>query len=140
MKQFLLFFIFFTGTLLAGTVHIMNDTSFPLNAEVFSADGQSRGKILIAPHANSTWQDTSSVNYKWSQTPYRVIFTCANSGKQYGVIDGVQQSAYIRASMASGPRDCSEDKKKDTPNNVAPQENVEPQNTEPPGDPNWGPP
>lgn len=146
MRVLLFLGIIFSGSLFAGSVNMINDTSFPLNAIVFAADGSKKGTITIPPQGSATWQDTSGGNYTWSQTPYRVTLICTKTGKQYGVIDGVQQAATIRASMATGNRDCTPDKK-DQNNQQAQhhsqqnnQQSGQQQMQQQGGDPDWGPP
>src|SRR5690606_6501675 len=96
---------FFIGTLFAGSVRIMNDSPYPLSAEILAADGTSQGRLALNPQQQLTWQSTSSGNSVLSQTPYTVIFTC-KTGKQFGVITGVQQGATVNALSASGDRYC----------------------------------
>lgn len=158
MKFIFAFLLFGITTLFAGSVRIMNDSPFPLNAEIIASDGSHKGKLSIAPQQQMTWQDSSSGAAVWSQTPYTVIFTCKN-GKQFGVLSGVQQGATVTALSSSGDRYCEPPKKKEdqqqnskkqdqnspfTPTN--PFENEPPGSVGPAdpsgshGDPIWGPP
>jgi hypothetical protein len=158
MKTFFICCLMTTASLLGGTVRIMNDSPFPLNAEVISADGQSKGKLFLNPQQQLTWQDPpSSGNNVWSQTPYTVIFTCKD-GKQFGVSSGIQQGGLVMALSSSGDRYCQPDKKQDSQSKSPSQQNTpfdaqtspfqgdspgsvgpaDPNNA--PGDPIWGPP
>ena len=112
MKFIFAFLLFGITTLFAGSVRIMNDSPFPLNAEIIASDGSHKGKLSIAPQQQMTWQDSSSGATVWSQTPYTVIFTCKN-GKQFGVLSGVQQGATVTALSSSGDRYCEPPKKKE---------------------------
>lgn len=157
-SRLVVFFLLLTIPLLGGTVRIMNDSPFPLHAEVISADGQSKGKLSLNPQQQLTWTDSSSSGTNvWSQTPYTVIFTCKN-GKQFGVSSGIQQGGLVLALSSSGDRFCEPDKKKDdksakssnrnTPfdEETSPFQNDPPGSVGPadphdaPGDPIWGPP
>ncbi|MDJ0652256.1 MAG: hypothetical protein QNJ27_04560 [Simkaniaceae bacterium] len=151
--RYLFAFLFFGNvTLFAGSVRIMNDSSFPLNAEIIASDGSRKGKLSLAPQQQMTWQDSSSGAAVWSQTPYTVIFTCKN-GKQFGVLSGVQQGGTVTALSSSGDRYCEPPKKKEekqqnskkwdqnslsTP--TTPLENESPDPSSSPSDSIWGPP
>lgn len=151
MRYLFAFLLFGNATIFAGSVRIMNDSPFPLNAEIIASDGSRKGKLSIAPQQQMTWQDSSSGAAVWSQTPYTVIFTCKN-GKQFGVLSGVQQGGTVTALSSSGDRYCEPPKKEDqqqnsnkqdqnalfTPN--APLENASPDPSSSPGDSIWGPP
>ncbi|WP_194848473.1 hypothetical protein [Candidatus Neptunochlamydia vexilliferae] len=138
-------FLVALSTLSAASVRIMNDSPYLLHAEVLSADGNSKGKLTIAPQQQSTWQDSYSGNNVWSQTPYTVILTCKN-GKVFGVIGGIQQGATVTALSATGDLFCEPDKKQTQDGQQAPPEQPSPQAPQPadpsrtPGDPIWGPP
>ena len=135
----------------------MNDSPFPLHAEIIAADGSRKGKISIAPQQQITWQDSSSGANVWSQTPYTIIFTCKD-GKQFGVLSGIQQGATVTALSSSGDRYCQPPKKKDDKQNSRSKEQTTPftpsspfegqppgsvgpaDPSQSPGDPIWGPP
>lgn len=160
MKVFLVSCLMITVPLLGGTVRIMNDSPFPLKAEIISADGQRKGKLSLNPQQQLTWQDSAgSGTNVWSQTPYTVIFTCKD-GKQFGVSSGIQQGGLVTALNSSGDRYCQPEKKKeDGKSQKGPQQqntpfnpNTSPFQSDPPGsvgpadpsgapgDPIWGPP
>ncbi|MGE0198935.1 MAG: hypothetical protein AB7N99_05930 [Simkaniaceae bacterium] len=140
-------FFLLGGSVFAGSVHIINDSQYDLVATIHSADGKNKGSVGVAPNSSGTWQDSEGGAYSWSQTPYQVTFTCKKSGQQYGIINGVTQAATVTASMASGARVCTDPKKKDdnssqqNPSSLSGQDGQPSwENSEPPGDPNWGPP
>ncbi len=157
MKVIFALLLFSFTTLFAGSVRIMNDSPFPLRAEVIAADGSSGGKLLINSQQQVTWQDSYSGANVWSQTPYTVIFTCKD-GKQFGVLSGVQQGATISALSSSGDRYCQPEKKKDDKEGASKQQQTTPftptspfqdepsgsvgppDPSQSPGDPIWGPP
>lgn len=157
MKSFLILALLSISTLFAGSVRIMNDSPFPLKAEVISSDGNSKGKMSLNPQQQVTWQDSSSGANVWSQTPYTVIFTCKD-GKQFGVLSNVQQGATVTALTSSGIRYCQPEKKKDGQKDPKSQEENSPftptspfegqppgavgppDPSQSPGDPIWGPP
>ncbi len=150
MKAIFALCLFCFTTLYAGSVRIMNDSHFPLKAEVISADGNSKGKISINPQQQATWQDSNSGANVWSQTPYTVVFTCKD-GKQFGVLSGIQQGATVTALSSFGDRYCQPEKtcneqqtspfaptnpfEDEAPGSVGP-----PDPSQSPGDPIWGPP
>lgn len=117
MRFIFAIFLFGVTTLFAGSVRIMNDSPFPLQAEIIASDGSHKGKLSIAPQQQTTWQDSSSGAAVWSQTPYTVIFTCKN-GKQFGVLSGVQQGATVTALSSSGDRYCEPPKRMRVKNKV----------------------
>lgn len=146
-----LFFLLTLSTLSAASVRIMNDSPYPLHAEILAADGTSKGKLTLAPQQQSSWQDSYTGNAVWSQTPYTVVLTC-KSGKVFGVIGGIQQGATVTALSAKGNLFCEPDKnegqngqQQPTPTPPTQQQNP-PQTQSPadpsqsPGDPIWGPP
>jgi len=152
MKYILVFFSLSFASLFAGSVRIVNDSPFPLHAEVISSDGTRKGKILVGPQEQVIWQDSFSGASVWSQTPYTIIFTCKD-GNQFGVLSGFQQGATVTALSSSGQRYCQPLKKKETQHNLKngkepsfPFENNPAGSTNPadpsdsPGDPIWGPP
>lgn len=103
-----LFLLMFGVTLFAGSVRIVNDSPYPLTAEILSANGASRGKVSIAPQQQGNWNDNASGNSVWSETPYTIVLTCKN-GKQFGIIHGVQQGGTVTALSATGNLFCESD-------------------------------
>jgi len=104
------FFLAFATVLYGGSLRIFNDSPFTLKADILAADGSHRGSISVAPQHQAQWADNTGGNTTWSQTPYTVILTCKN-GKQFGVINGVQQGGTVSAMSAQGPLFCEQDKK-----------------------------
>ncbi|MCB1107566.1 MAG: hypothetical protein KDK76_05685 [Chlamydiia bacterium] len=148
-------------SLFGGSVRIYNDSPYHLSARIIAADGSDQGSLSLAPQQQGLWQSSSGGNSAWSLTPYTVILTCKN-GKQFGVINGVQQGATVTANSAIGPLFCEKDKKESSsskgeedgqsptynPNQVPfdpypNQQGNTPGSADPhssPGDPIWGPP
>ena len=126
----------FKTPLPAASINIYNDSPFTLYGEILTADGSSKGNLLLAPLNLTMWHEELG-NATWSQTPFTIIFTCKN-GTQYGVLANVQTGATVSALASDGKRYCKKDKTKDK--STTPDQKT----TKPSGtlelDPIWGPP
>lgn len=119
MQSLPLFLLLASPALFAGSVRIINDSPYPLKAEIRSAEGRGRGSVHVEPHQQGNWVDNNVENTVWSQTPYTVVLTCKD-GKQFGVIENVQQGATITTLSARGSLHCAVDDKK-TPSFPSPE-------------------
>ena len=81
-KKALLFLLFLYNSLSAGSVMIINDSHFPLIAQIFNAAGDERGSVRLVPQQQFTWNDSDSSfkkQYDAPTTPYTVRFLCLTS-------------------------------------------------------------
>ncbi len=85
----------------AGSVRLYNDTSFPLTAEVLSADGKTLGKKEVNEHQTVTWEGGWSGSTTGSETPYTVRWFCKVGGKAYSLCSNVGTGAMVAASVSS---------------------------------------
>ena len=67
MKIFLIFLLAWGCNLLAGSIRIINDSMYPLIAEIYSAEGEKIGSITISTHGHVTWQESTE------QEPYTCL-------------------------------------------------------------------
>ena len=84
---------------------MINDSPYPLEAEVIANDGSHKGTVFLNPQGQATWEEAESATPIFSQTPYTIIFRC-KSGKQFGVLNHVQQGATVTALSSNGDRYC----------------------------------
>ena len=83
----------------AGSVRLYNDTSFPLTAEVLSADGKTLGKKEVNEHQTVTWEGGWSGSTTGSETPYTVRWFCKVGGKAYSLCSNVGTGAMVATYM-----------------------------------------
>lgn len=70
------------SALFAGSVMLINDSHFPLIAQIFNAVGDERTSIRLTPGQQLTWNDNQSSfskQYDEPTTPYTVRFLCLTS-------------------------------------------------------------
>ncbi len=97
-------------TAFAESVHIINDSPFPLIAKILAADGTEHGTAHLNQGHQVTWHDNYRGASQFSTTPYTIIFTC-KSGKEYGISTNVGPGQTVTAESSSGPRICEIEKK-----------------------------
>ena len=143
MKYICILSFFIITSLFGSSIRIINDSPFPLNAEIIGSDGSHKGRVSIDSQKQVTWQDQSSGDSVWSQTPYTVILTCTckseDGENQFGILSGVQQGATVTALSATGKRYCKPSKKE---NSFSDSKETKIKPSPPVGskDPIWGPP
>lgn len=120
-------------TLQAGTVRLINDSVFQLQAEIRGADGSSLATVSLNSQQAMTWDDYAGGRgtYSQSRTPYTVIWYCP-SGNVFGVASQISSGAATSALSSSGDRACQETKEK--PGNPSKGKKGNTQNSLSPGD------
>lgn len=87
------------------SVTIINDSPFPLHAQVLAATGDLLGSMTMQPQEQIHWQNSDVGNNNLALVPLSVIFYCLE-GTEYGIATDVPTGAGIYASSASGSRMC----------------------------------
>ena len=71
--------------LFAASLTLVNDSAFPLTAEIFNAANNHLASVKLSSNQTYMWNDTQSPFIKqndWTSTPFTVVFVCAN-GRPY---------------------------------------------------------
>lgn len=113
MHRFFFLFLLFVSPLFGGSLTLINDSPFTLNALIISADGTSLFSTEVPPRKTKKWnssEDTFAPSTH-SQTPYTVIWKC-KSGKEYGIWVNVAQGSTVTAQGSTGDKICRPPKKK----------------------------
>jgi hypothetical protein len=110
--------------LFAGSVRLLNDSSFKLRAVIRGSDGSYLGEMVLPPQTVNTWSDSlqhyggydqatgSQRNASRSQTPYTVIWYCMD-GSDYSISDNIGTGAMTQAQQGSGKKSCGAARGKD---------------------------
>ncbi len=110
------------ASLNSGTVSLVNDSPFPLVAEVQSQGGIFLAQEMVQPGQQrnlitsnaSTEFKTPNGSYNTPMTPYTVIWKCADGG-YYSMCTDVSPGALVRANYCPGVRSCHPKGKEDQP-------------------------
>ncbi len=116
-----LLFLGFCSTIWGGTVHLVNDSSIKLRAEIRAADGTYLGEVIVPPQQSMQWNSYfGAVGHQQyadiSQTPYRVLWFCS-TGEQnpFSICDNVSSGSTVTALYCSGNRECPPQLKQENP-------------------------
>lgn len=101
--------------LLATSVYLVNDSSYPLRATVRANDGTYLGEMIIKPQSANSWSDGGNRSggleqYPASRTPYIVTWYCMN-GSVFAVFDQIATGGTATALGGSGVKACKPPKK-----------------------------
>lgn len=107
------------AALQAGSLMIINDSPYPLQATIFAGDGTRLGTMTLAARHSMTWTDYSVFNpggqgleqNTYSQTPYSVMWTCV-TGQGFSVCENLSPGSMVTARGGAGPCSCPQPKKK----------------------------
>ncbi len=110
----------------AGSVRLINNSSYDLRAVIRGSDGSYLGEVVVPAQNSISWQDSyGSVGqsrgpnaqmesgYR-SKTPYSVLWYCMD-GKDYGLCDTVSTGAVVLSQGCAGARQCNPPKKNKYP-------------------------
>lgn len=79
MKKYCLFlFTLFSPLLFGVTITIENDSTYTLQATIYSASDEPLSDMEIPPNQSFKWQDSFFDSKDYSKGPFRVEFTCPN--------------------------------------------------------------
>lgn len=112
-----LFFLVLSWIVLeGGTVRLVNDSVFKLDAEIKGADGTSLSKVTLNSQQVMTWDDYAGGRggYNQSRTPYTVLWYCP-SGETFGVSSNIATGSVTSALASSGSRACKMDNQSGKP-------------------------
>jgi hypothetical protein len=123
----ILFFIFLSVSLQAGTVRLFNNSNFDLRAVVRGSDGSYLGEMVVKAQTVSSWSDSyiyaggyrgpirQYQSYTRTRTPYVVQWYCMD-GKDFAYCDTTSTGALVMALNCTGARTCTPKKKSINPN------------------------
>jgi hypothetical protein len=135
VKKALFLGILFLGAYVeAGSVRLANNSSFKLRAEVRAADGTYLGEVIVNPQQTMQWTDYwgGIGNYNASQTPYTIVWYCADGG-DFAVCEDVATGATVVSMNCDGLRQCKPRKEEQHPPlKGTPRQEFLPNQTEPP--------
>lgn len=108
--------LFFCQLVYGGSVRLINDSTYKLQAIVQASDGSSLGEVVVNPRQSMSWNDYNSGvgAYNQSRTPYTVQWYCMD-GSSFSTCSNVSAGALIQAMSGIGPRACKVPKKGDKP-------------------------
>ncbi len=82
LKSSLLFLGLLQAPLFSASLSLVNDSAFPLTAEIFNASNDHVASIKLAPNQTYMWNDNQSPfkkQYDSTTTPFTISFVCANA-------------------------------------------------------------
>ncbi len=96
----------------AGSVRLVNDSTYKLQAIVQASDGSSLGEVVVNPRQTMSWNDYNSGvgAYNQSRTPYTVQWYCMD-GESFSTCSNVSPGGLTQAMSGVGPRACKVPKK-----------------------------
>ncbi|MGD0664974.1 MAG: hypothetical protein ABSA17_04510 [Rhabdochlamydiaceae bacterium] len=102
-----LIFLVIVSQAWAGSVRLVNDSANKLRAVIRAADGTYLGEVIVMPQRTMQWNDYwGGVGYySNSQTPYTVVWFCADGG-DFSVCNSVPSGATVTAFSCDGLRQC----------------------------------
>ena len=83
LKNKLLFWGLFMTPLFSSSLTLVNDSAFPLAAEIFNAAGDHLATIRLTQNQTYIWNDNQSPFIKQNDstiTPFTITFVCSNGG------------------------------------------------------------
>lgn len=93
------------------TINLFNDSSVPLRAVIFGADGTELGEFVLNPRNASQWSNNwmnlDNDQNNASLIPYTVNWYCIGGGA-YGVCSNVASGSLVTAQSCGGAQECSE--------------------------------
>ena len=104
-KSFLIALILAPLFLQAVTIHIKNDSTYPLTATIYDKKEEKVNTSELLPNQIHTWIDSLSGAENWEEGPFKIIFTCQN-GDLYGTIKNVNDGFKVPARGAVGLKQC----------------------------------
>ncbi|MGR3973865.1 MAG: hypothetical protein QRY72_04800 [Candidatus Rhabdochlamydia sp.] len=92
--------------LFAGSVRLVNDSSYPLIAQIYAADGTYLGDEKVSKRQTTQWNSSDKKqNFTDSQTPYTVKWMCLQ-GKEFSICRQVSTGATVTAMGGTGSYTC----------------------------------
>lgn len=100
----------------AGSVRLVNDSTYKLQAIVQASDGASLGEVVVNPRQTMSWNDyNSGVGApNQSRTPYTVQWYCMD-GESFSTCSNVSPGGLAQAMSGGGARACKVPKKGNKP-------------------------
>lgn len=96
----------------AGSVRLVNDSTYKLQAIVQASDGSSLGEVVVNPRQTMSWNDYNAGvgAYNQSRTPYTVQWYCMD-GNSFSTCANVSTGSIVQAMSGVGSRACKVPKK-----------------------------
>ena len=82
LKNSILFWGLLSAPLFSASLSLVNDSAFPLTAEIFNAANDRLAIIKLSPNQIYMWNDNQSPftkQYDSTTTPFTITFVCANA-------------------------------------------------------------
>jgi hypothetical protein len=89
----------------AARIDIYNDSTYTLEATIYSAKHAELASMTVTPRHTIKWQDSLFDARDYSKGPFYVVFTCPN-GDFFGKSHRVGENATVQAMRSSGPKNC----------------------------------
>ena len=105
MKKGFFFLLLCPLLLEAVTIHITNDSRYPLIATIYDKHGDIMSVAGIPKGQKYTWRDSVHGATNMEEGPFRIVFTCRN-GDEYGYVRHVADNVTVNARSAQGRRHC----------------------------------
>ncbi len=127
-KTVILLALLLPNLLMATSVYLMNDSSYPLRAVIRANDGTYLGEMVLNPQTTSTWSDGGRPSaglerYPSTRTPYMVTWYCME-GSIFSVFQSAPTGGTASALAGSGTKACKPKKKKQNSQETNPEGNL----------------
>lgn len=106
MKAFI--FTLLSSSLFAASITVLNDSSYFLNARIYSGSKELLTSLDIPKGHSIQWADGPFNSRDYSKGPYSVVFTCPN-GDEYGTVSKIAENSTVYAKSAIGRKKCVEE-------------------------------
>lgn len=101
----LLLLLFLNSILSAVAIDVYNDSSYTLQAKIYSAEKVELSSMTIVSGHSIKWYDNYFNAKDYVKGPFRVVFTCPN-GDFYGKSSPARQNSTVHAQRTRGPKKC----------------------------------
>lgn len=114
---FVSLFFFLSMSAFAGSIQLINNTSYDLKAVISGNDNSQLGEVVIGKNSFVYWSDIPgergylgkpqdiNKNSPYSRSPYRVVWLCMN-GSEFAICEVVHTASQVTAKQCPGPQMC----------------------------------
>ncbi|MCB1110296.1 MAG: hypothetical protein KDK64_04890 [Chlamydiia bacterium] len=104
MKTFVCFLLF-SFFLSAASIEIYNDSSYTLQAKIYTKTNVELSNMTVISGHYIKWQESPYNAKDYAKGPFYVIFSCPN-GDFYGKSSIVAENSRVYAQRSRGPKKC----------------------------------